>query len=93
MNKENIADQLASRLKRERSDVDTLIKGFASALQEALVEGDTVLLPGFGTFVPVKEDEKVVTDLSTGERLLLPPAITIEFNPSSLLRRKITEQI
>ena len=50
---------------------------------------DSVALPGFGTFEPVKQMERVVTDEATGARTLMPPAITVQFKPSALLRQKI----
>ena len=38
---------------------------------------------------PAKEDEKVSTDLSTGKKILLPPQITLNFEPSIVLRKKV----
>ena len=84
--------ELSAELHRPERDVEALVEGLASALRDALVDGDTVLLPSFGTFTTQKEDEKIVDDLDRGGKLLLPPAITIQFNPSTLLRRKITER-
>ena len=84
--------ELSAELHRPERDVEALVGRVASALRDALVDGDTVLLPGFGTFTTQKEDEKIVDDLDRGGKLLLPPAITIQFNPSTLLRRKITER-
>lgn len=53
---------------------------------------DSIAIPGFGTFEPVKEDERIQNDLSTGKRLLLPPEITVQFKSSALLRRKISDR-
>ena len=84
--------ELSAELHRPERDGEALGEGRASALRDELVDGDTVLLPGVGTFTTLKEDEKIVDDLDRGGKLLLPPAITIQFNPSTLLRRKITER-
>lgn len=92
MDNTTLVASLSTDLRRPRHDIEALVGGLASALRDALVDGDTVLLPGFGTFTTVKEDEKVVDDLDRGGSVLLPPAITIQFNPSTLLRRKISEQ-
>lgn len=92
MDNNTLIANVATALHRPERDVDALVEGLAATLRGALVEGDTVLLPGFGTFCAVKEEERVVDDLDSGGKLLLPPAITIQFNPSTLLRRKIAER-
>jgi nucleoid DNA-binding protein len=92
MENDTLVAELSAELHRNPRDIEALIEGLASALRDALADGDTVLLPGFGTFATVKEDEKVVDDLAGGSRLLLPPCISVKFNPSTLLRRKITER-
>ncbi len=91
MNHNAVIETLSERLKRDKKDVNALLEGFVSAIQEYLCEMDSVQLPGFGTFSSRKEDEKIVTDLSTGKKLLLPPAITLEFNQSAILKRKIAD--
>ncbi len=91
MNHNAVIETLSERLQRDKKDVNALLEGFVSAIQEYLCEMDSVQLPGFGTFSSRKEDEKIVTDLSTGKKLLLPPAITLEFNQSAILKRKIAD--
>ncbi|MCM1520276.1 MAG: HU family DNA-binding protein [Lachnoclostridium sp.] len=60
-----------------------------SLLKENASRLDTVAIPGFGSFVTEKTDEQVITDPSTGKRTLMPPAITMTFKPSILLRKKL----
>lgn len=92
MDNQTLMAAVAAAMHRPERDVAALVDGLASTLRDALVDGDTVLLPGFGTFSTVKEEEKVVDDLDRGGKMLLPPAITLQFNPSTLLRRKIVER-
>lgn len=91
MDNNAVIESIAEKLQRDKKDVNALMEGFVTAVQEYLCDMDTVQLPGFGTFSATKEDEQIVTDLSTGKRLLLPPAITIQFSPSALLKRKISD--
>lgn len=84
-------EAVARAIGRSEADVKALTDGLAAALRESLAEADTVALPGFGTFEAIKEPERITTDLSTGQRLLLPPAITTVFRASALLRRKIQQ--
>ena len=48
---------------------------------------DNVAIPGFGTFVSDKEDERVAVDPATGSRCLMPPAISVLFRAATKLRK------
>ena len=49
-------------------------------------------IPRFGTFVPVKHEEEVITDLSTGKRMLVPPEINVEFHPGAMLTKRLRNE-
>lgn len=91
MDTKMLTDSVAKQLGRDPKDISSLLTGLTTVLREKLCDMDTVAIPGFGDFVPVKHLEEVRPDLSTGKLILLPPSITVEFNPSSLLKRKLTE--
>lgn len=50
---------------------------------------DQVAIPGFGNFTPVKTDECIDVDRSTGRRVILPPEISVVFKTSVVLRKRI----
>lgn len=70
---------LSERTSRPESEVDALIEGLSVVLRQSGSELDTVAVPTFGSFVPVRHKEEIVNDLSTGKRMLLPPEITVDF--------------
>ncbi|MDE7407300.1 MAG: HU family DNA-binding protein [Muribaculaceae bacterium] len=74
---------------RPVADINNLVLGITECLRESSLAGDSVAIPGFGTFTPIKSDEQIVTDRSTGKKLLLPPELTLNFSSSSVLRKKI----
>ncbi len=80
---------LGERLGRSAKDVDTLIGALAGLLVENSQLMRVLAVPGFGSFVPVKHEEKIITDLSTGKRVLLPPEIALEYVPGSTMRRMV----
>ncbi len=80
---------MSERTGRSEADIDALTEGLSVSLRESCADMDTVAVPTFGSFVPVKHDEEIVNDLSTGKRMLLPPEITIDFVPSGRLRNRI----
>ena len=77
---------------RQAADVDALTEGLAIILRESCGELDSVAIPTFGTFVPVKHKEEISTDLSTGKRMLMPPEITVEFHPGSMLQKRLRNE-
>lgn len=91
MDDKTITGSLAASLGRDTADVTALLDSLAAAMKERLCDMDTIAIPGFGEFEPVKDDEKIVADPESGRNMLMPPSITVRFNPSSLLKRKIKE--
>lgn len=92
MNHRQLTTKLAQRQGRDAKEITSLLTALTTVVRERCAELDTVAIPGFGNFVPTKHDEYISTDLVTGAKMLLPPEITVKFNPSSLLRKKTTEQ-
>lgn len=77
-------------LRRSPEETATLTDAFSKLMAETGTELDSVAVPGFGTFSTVKTDESIVTDAATGRRTLLPPSIRMSFQPSVVLRKKMS---
>lgn len=90
MDYKTLNGRLAQTLGRPADETATLTDALAKLMTELGGELDSMAVPGFGTFTPVKTDETIVTDEATGVRTLIPPAITLHFQPSVLLRKKLT---
>lgn len=88
MDNKTFRKTLAERLGRTTKDTDTLVSALSMLLAENATALKAFAIPGFGTFVPEKHDEQIVSDLTTGHRILLPPEITLEFFPGSAFRKK-----
>ncbi|MDE6197872.1 MAG: HU family DNA-binding protein [Muribaculaceae bacterium] len=84
--------RLAEKTGRSTTDVDALVDGLAIVLRESCAELDSVAIPSFGTFVPVKHAEDIITDLSTGRRMLVPPEINVEFRPGGMLLKRLRNE-
>lgn len=91
MDNKTFTSRLAKRLDREPGEVATLIEGLCNVFKEVGNNLDSVAIPGFGTFKSSKKDEMIVLDEATGERTLFPPVITMEFQPSIVLRKKLAK--
>lgn len=92
MDNNAVVNELSKSMGRDAKDIAALLDGITAIMREKLSAMDSIAIPGFGTFEPVKEDKRIQNDLSTGKRLLLPPEITVQFKSSALLRRKISDR-
>lgn len=92
MDNKTIVSSLSQKLGRDPKEISALIDGLATILKEKCSNLSDIAIPSFGTFVPIKEDEKVITDLSTGKNILLPPQISLNFEPSIVLRKKVANR-
>ena len=77
----NVTGQSSEEISRKIDSVAKVLKNFCKDL-------DAVAVPGFGTFMPVKEDEIVVAD-ENGRDTLLPPAVEVTFKSSVILRKAL----
>lgn len=85
-----LVDELAQRLERSTDDVNTLIDGLSAVLKSTCGELGTIAIPGFGKFVGTKHLEHI-EETTDGKRVIFPPQITVEFEPSTILKNNIAE--
>lgn len=87
-NKEFITD-LATRLDERAKETQRLASIFSTVFAESLEEGDSLSLQGFGTFEVKKKLERIVTNPTNKQRMLVPPKLALSFKPSNILKDKI----
>ncbi len=84
-----------SRLQERTDKGDEETKRYMSALlhivKEQCVQMDTVSIQGFGSFEPKKKLERVVTNPTTGKRMLIPPKMILTFKPGSVIKSKLKQ--
>lgn len=90
MDSKTFHTQLSKMLGRTPDEAATLVAAFGKLMAETGSELDSIAIPGFGTFASVKTDESIVTDAATGRRTLMPPSIRMSFQPSVVLRKKMS---
>lgn len=95
MDSKQLRKLLADRMGRSLADIDALTEGLSVVIRQNCSNLDTVAVPTFGSFVPVKHNEEVTRDLSTGKSMLMPPEIVLEFEPAANLVNRLqpTERV
>jgi len=86
---ERFISDMTERSGLSPDNVNTLTDALSDVLCKSCLQFDTVAVPSFGRFVPIKNEETIVTDHTTGGRLLLPPELVLTFTSSSSLRKRI----
>ena len=80
-NKEFIAE-LSERTGYSPKDAQRLVNQLIDAMGDAFQEGDSVLVPNFGLFETKKKMERIMVNPSTGQRMLVPPKLVLNFRPN-----------
>ena len=60
METKGVIEELSKRLDRKSTDVSSLIDGFVSIIKEKCGNLDSIAIPGFGNFIPVKNVDEVL---------------------------------
>lgn len=80
---------LTSKLGISAEKTGQLINAFSELLVRECADENRIAIPGFGSFEGVKKAEEIRPDLSSGNRMLFPPCIEMEFAPSAMLRKRL----
>ncbi|MDE7412546.1 MAG: HU family DNA-binding protein [Muribaculaceae bacterium] len=89
MDNKRFIELLAERTGLDRERAAKITGDLAEVIAEVVAEEDCVVVPSFGSFEPKKKMERVVLHPATGNKLLVPPKLTLSFRPSTLLRNEI----
>ena len=92
MNSKEFVSELSRRLGYTNKDATQLVASVVSILATELQEGKTASLQGFGTFEVKKKMERIVVNPVSGQRMLVPPKLTLGFRPSQLLKDKLNKK-
>lgn len=74
-----------------KHDAGVIIDDFIRTLEEILVEGESVMFHGFGTFEVREHAAKESINPQTKERIVVPAYRTPKFTAGKLLKREVKE--
>lgn len=87
-NKEFIAE-LAERTGYSAKDTQKLANNLINAMADTFQAGDAVLVPNFGVFETKKKMERIIVNPSTGQRMLVPPKLVLNFKPNQTWKAQL----
>lgn len=86
MNKTELIDAIAKKADLTKSDANEALKCILNAIKEALKEGDTVQLVGFGTFKVNNRNARKGRNPQTGKEIEIAAAKVPGFVPGKSLK-------
>ena len=87
-NKEFIAE-LAERTGYSVKDTQKLAGNLIDAMGDTFQEDNSILVSNFGVFETKKKMERVIINPSTGQRMLVPPKLVLNFKPNQTWKDKL----
>lgn len=73
---------------QSRETIETLSDALLETIGDCLCNLDSIAVPAFGIFRPVKHDEYIAPDPNNGEMTCYPPSIDMQFHPSAMLKKR-----
>lgn len=82
MNNKDFITELADRTGYSAEDTQRIVDLVIETMGDHFQEDDSVLIPSFGTFEVKKKMERIMVNPSTGQRMLVPPKLVLNFKPN-----------
>lgn len=86
MNRTDIANKLAENLGLTKKQAVDAVAMTTEIIIEALKAGETVQLPGFGSFSVTERAARVSRNPRTGEKLQVPASRAAKFKPGTAVK-------
>ena len=89
MNNKQFIAELANRMGYSVQDTQKMMYQVIDAMGDSFIEGNAVTVQNFGSFEVKKKLERIMTNPVTGQRMLVPPKLTLGFKISPTWKDKI----
>ena len=91
MRKLEIINKVSSQTGIDKSDVQETVEAVLITIKEALKNGESVYIRGFGTFSNKKRAKKIARNISTNTAIILEAHYVPSFKPSKIFTQLIKE--
>ena len=86
MTKKEFIDGAALKTGFSKKDTGVTVDALLETVKEALQDGETIKLAGFGTFTTLEKGEREGRNPSTGETIIIPAGKTPKFKFSKTVK-------
>ena len=89
MNNKEFITALARKSGYKVEDTQNMVRSVVYNITDRLTEGEQINFAGLGTFEVKQCMERIITNPGTGQKMLVPPKLVVNFKPVSSLKEKI----
>jgi nucleoid DNA-binding protein len=89
MNNKDFLAKLSERTGYSTDDTQKLVQSAIKVLGKKLEDGNTVQINSFGIFEVKKRLERVITNPGTGQKMLVPPKLVLNFKPTVSIKEQL----
>lgn len=93
MNRIEMVERVAEETGTTKASTERYLNSFLKQIQNALANGESVSIRGFGKFEVHRRAGRRIRDLSTGEFIQLPSAMRPRFVPGTVLKDLIEASV
>lgn len=87
MRKADLADKVVMKLGVSKKESADIIRLTLDSIKEALKNGETVKIAGFGNFVVREKNARKGRNPKTGEEIGITPRRVVTFRPSQIFKK------
>ena len=91
MNKKELIDIVSQKKDLTKKDAEALVDTVFDTMIESILNGDKVLISGFGTFKVINRKERRVVSPMNKEEITIPASKSISFKPSVVLKEDMNQ--
>ena len=83
MNNKDFITTMSQRLGYSQEETQRMVDIVIETMSDHFQENDTLMIPNFGTFEVKTKMERIMVNPSTGQRMLVPPKLVLNFKPNA----------
>jgi len=91
MTKKELADVINGEIGLSKRESTEIVEFFFNIVKEKLEKGESIKIPGFGSFRLQKKKAREGRNPATGEAIVIADRTVVTFKPSRFLRDSINE--
>ena len=86
MNKKELIEAVAAKQGLTKKQTEEIVDSVFDEMMKKLLDGEKVLISGFGTFKVIDRKERRVVSPMNKEEIIIPASKSISFKPSIVLK-------
>lgn len=89
MTNKDFISALAQQTGHSPEDTQKMVNAIVEMMGDHFQEDGSLLVPTFGTFEVKKKMERIMVNPATGQRMLVPPKLVLNFKPNANWKERV----